>query len=257
MIIQGQPETHWFSTNAPAAWFAATVSFFSLLYVLRSRKKPKKLVVREVRNSSLINIWPGVRPKIKMTFCDKPIGTLGQVDGDIFNEGSGTIQNPTFTLTLPSESRVLDILITPDDFGAKPTLEGEKLTLALPYLNSVREHGEVLKLSVLVDGKTEPIKISGGGEGWSVRYRALVNPRRQRLVNAIVLGVPVVMVPLGLAYTRYVQKHLGIDIGPLNGKTVKYLWPFLLAILLYSVFVVRDLRSTVRLGLPRTPKSSA
>jgi hypothetical protein len=75
MIDQASQDTwlHWLYTDAPAAWLSALAAFIAFVLALRSRKKPKRLVVREIRNSSLIRIWPSIRPKIKMTFDDQPI----------------------------------------------------------------------------------------------------------------------------------------------------------------------------------------
>jgi|ERR1019366_4137647 hypothetical protein len=115
MTAQTQPDSilHWLYTNAPAAWIAALAATTGLL--LQLRKRPKRLVIRETRNSSLIHVWPTVRSKVKITFNDQPIETLGQIGGEIFNEGSDTIQRPTFTLTLPSTAAILDAQVSPED----------------------------------------------------------------------------------------------------------------------------------------------
>lgn len=60
---------------------------------------------------------------------------------------------------------------------------------------------------------------------------------------------PAVFIPLALAYKRYVEKHLGIDMNPINWTTLKYSWPFAVVSLAYFIFVVRSIRITLRRGL--------
>jgi hypothetical protein len=83
-------------------------------------------VIRDVGTSSLVRVWPGVRRKIKISFDDKPITMLGQIDYELFNEGSDVIQNPDFTFTFPTESIVLDVLLLPDDAAAELKIERNK-----------------------------------------------------------------------------------------------------------------------------------
>jgi hypothetical protein len=89
---------HWFYTNAPAAWLSAFLATASLIFVLKARAKPRRVVIREVGRSSLVRIWPGVRKKIKMTFDGNNIEALGQIDIDVSNCGSQVIQQPEFTV---------------------------------------------------------------------------------------------------------------------------------------------------------------
>jgi hypothetical protein len=51
---------------------------------------------------------------------------LGQIDYELFNEGSDVIQNPDFTFTFPTESIVLDVLLLPDDAAAELKIERNK-----------------------------------------------------------------------------------------------------------------------------------
>jgi len=129
VMIQGAPETvqRWLQTNAPAAWISALVAILTCGFLVRSRRKPKRVVLREIRNTSVVNIWPNVRHKIKMTFDDKAINTLGQIDADIFNTGSEPVQQPTLLVTLPSKSVVLDVRLGPQSSQARATIDGNKV----------------------------------------------------------------------------------------------------------------------------------
>jgi hypothetical protein len=128
------------------------------------------VVIREVRNSSLLHVPRGIRDRISITFDESRISEVGQIEAEIFNGGSETIQNPRFTLTLPEGAKILDALLTPNE-GAPASVIGENFVeVRVNYLNPVREHNHRLTLSLLVDGDTAPVKATGSGEGWSVRY---------------------------------------------------------------------------------------
>jgi hypothetical protein len=211
MIVQAQPESllHWLYTNAPAAWISALIAVSVL--GIQLRKKPKRLVIRELRNTSLINIQRPLREKIKMTFADRPIQGLAQVEGEIFNEGSDTIQRARITLTFPLATALLDARVTPDDAGAQCDISDKTATITLPYLNSVRDHKQLLKISILADGDTGAIKASGGGEGWSTRYLALPTVTQQRKAIRANLVVSCAIFALLVLYLWWMGRYF--DIG--------------------------------------------
>jgi hypothetical protein len=181
MIIQNAANgwSQWFYTNAPAAWISAVVATVGFVLVLRSRKKPKRVVVREVEKSSLVRIWPSVRDKIHMTFNGHPVQNLGQIDLEILNEGSEVISHPGFEVSLADGSTILDVLLTPIDPHATAQVNANRVVIVLPYLNPYAEHKQVVKLSILVDGDTEHVAVSGDGVGWSTR-RVPLPTRAQR-----------------------------------------------------------------------------
>jgi hypothetical protein len=248
MIIQGPPEgaLHWLYTNAPAAWLSALVAIVTCVYLLRSRKKPKRLVIRESRNTSVVTIRPSVRDKIKMTFDDKPIKTLGQIDGDIFNEGSDVIQRPTFSLTLSEKSVVLDVSVTPQESEIETKIDRNTLSITLPYLNPIREHGQILKLSLLVDGDTQNMRAVGGGEGWSVRHLRLPGLRHDIYFYSGLLTFNALFLVYSYWHGRYLERNYGIPANEWSWRAFNANLPslvFLLAILvLFVTFSSRFLR---------------
>ena len=237
MIIQNPPETalHWLYTNAPAAWISALVAIVTCGFLLLSRKKPKRLVVRESRNTSVVSIRPSVRDKIKMTFDETPIKTLGQIDGDIFNEGSEVIQQPTFALMLSEQSVVLDVLLTPLDLEGKSKIDRNKVSITLPYLNPVREHGQIVKLSLLVDGETKNMKVVGGGEGWSVRYLPLPGEKQERYWAFASLTFLILSLPTALLYGRYIEKKFGIPMTEVSGRSLTADLPMMIFLAFFGV----------------------
>lgn len=193
MIIQNAPNnwTQWFYTNAPAAWFSAVTAITTLVFVLRSRKKPNKIVVREISNGSLVHIWPSVRDKITVAFLGRLIQNLGQLDLEIFNEGSDVIKHPGIEISLQGGSTILDLLLTPPDPQAQTQVNANKVILRFPYLNPHREHKQVVKVSVLLEGNPEQVVVSGDGEGWSCRHVPM--PRPTQLLNSLTWSMILVL----------------------------------------------------------------
>jgi hypothetical protein len=218
----------WLYTNAPAAWTSAAVATVTCVVLIRFRKRPRRAVFKEIGNSSLVRIWPGVRSKISMAFEDRPIKKLGQIEGEIFNEGSETIQNPTVILGLPKGSIVLDVSVNPAELEGQSTTDGSNVRIRLPYLNPVGDHSQVVKVLVLVDGETEPLSVKGGGEGWSVRFAPLINPRRERylLITLGLLGAAALL--LAYLYGAYIERHYGIGMNEVSWRSFIYDLPVLI-----------------------------
>jgi hypothetical protein len=185
------------------------------------RKKPRRIVFKEVRNSSVVRIWPNVRHKIKMTFEDRPIETLAQIEAEVFNEGSETIERPTITLTLPEECVVLDLSVTPEELHAQTLIDVRSVTLTMPYLNSVREHGQIVKLSLLANGGTEPVRVSGTGAGWSIRHVPLIDPKKALYRAVGALGFAVALLAFGTFwYIPFIARRLGISENEISWRAL-------------------------------------
>lgn len=244
----------WLYTNAPAAWLAAIVATITLIYILLTRKKPKKIIVRDIYESSLVRIWPSVKKKISLTFEGKTIDTLGQVDLEIFNEGSEVIKNPTFMIVFPKTSRVLDVLLRPQD--GKPTREikNNNVTISIDYLNPMREHNHVLFVSFLVDGATAPIKAEGTGEGWSMRHVPLLTEKQFKRGLYIFIGCfTTVFIIISVYYQYYIKEHFNININEMSYKAFVASLPFLLPSFIgVGLFLRWILKSA---GLTKSPMS--
>jgi hypothetical protein len=161
----------WFYTNAPAGWISAVVALGMLVFVLRSRKRPSVIVVRESFNESLIRIRDFARRGITIKYLDKPIDALGWVSLSVVNEGSDAIREPNFRIVLTERTKVLHFKIKPDRFSDMVSVAENVVTVSLPHLNSFRAHKHRISLLLVVDGDTT-ITVEGSGEGWSVRHRS-------------------------------------------------------------------------------------
>lgn len=243
-MLQSQPDTffHWFYTNAPAAWMSALIAVVTCLLVIRSKKKPRRIVVREVSNTSLVRIRPEVRHKIKMSFEDRPIKTVGQIEAEIFNEGSDVIHSPAFVLTVPPDSVVLDVLLTPSHLRPTSDIDGNRITITLPYLNPICEHSEMVKLSLVVDGETT-VGVSGSGEGWSVRYLPLANPKREMYWDLGLALCVLALLDTMYPYAAYIEKKYGIGPTEMSWRVFVASLPVLvLGLLISGLWLARKVR---------------
>ncbi len=203
--------SHWLYTNAPAAWISAFIAICSLLLVLRSRKKPRKIIVRETRKGSLVHVWPRIRDKIVINFNGKEIRDLAQLDFELLNTGSEVISRPRISLSLDQDSCVLDAALTPDR-DTTLVFEHNTVTFSLPYINPYKDHGQPINLTVLVDGPTQNLQIVGGGEGWSVQHFALPD-RKQIFKQLRIAGWGVTPLWIGvIAYLIWGDRLFGLKI---------------------------------------------
>jgi hypothetical protein len=251
----------WFYTNAPAAWISAVIATVGFLLVLRSRKKPKRIIVRETKNTTLVTIWPSVRSNIELFYAGRKINNLAQVNVDIFNEGSEVIQRPSLAVVLPVGCNVLAAVLEPEEEGISHEINKNKVTVLLPYLNPVGDHNHVWKLSILADGDTTKLTVSGGGEGWSVQHTTL--PSGELLAKwapALLIGLLGAMVFL-FFYERYITIHFGVGAFEISWRALVLGFPGIIPVLLLLIFVSwlarRPSRKSIATRLTKTIRADS
>lgn len=238
---------YWLYTNAPAAWLSALVAIVTCAYMLITRKRPSRLTVRHEGSSPLIRVWPSVKGHIVIRFHGRPIESLGQVDVLIRNDGSDVIKEPSISVTLPEGSAALGVLLEPARFGTFRILDNRLVELSWPYVNSFRGHKQVIRVSLLVEGATRPVVISGHGEGWSVRHMPLASPLQMTYrVGAFALVSLVSWVAPYFLYIPLVEASFGIPRSEISWRALVASLPFLVAFILTVGFlwgqVMRPLR---------------
>ncbi len=248
MLQQNPTESwwHWLYTNAPAAWTSAAVAIVSLLVVLRTRRRPKRIVIREISRSSLIRIWPSVRRNIRITFGGDPINTLGQIDFEIFNEGSEFIDQPALNLILPTETRILGSHAEPEEANAQCQTDKSRLTVRLPHLNPIREHRQIVFLSVLVDGPTTPLKITGGGEGWSLLRQSLPTAKQQFWYGILRTSMVLAWILLSILYSLWVEKKFGIGPWEFSWRSFYVGTPVIITMVILATLDIRSTRKKLK-----------
>lgn len=209
-----QPESsavvQWFYTNAPAAWLSAVIALFSLTFVLVARKRPNRVLVRLISASSLVKIWSGVKEKIALTFEGKNVTALGLLEFTIANTGSDAIKQASITFTIPSSSQILGVQITPSDCQATCTIDQNRFTVLMPYLNPHRDHYQVFDVTALVDGQLEPISVSGIGEGWSARYQGLPTDRQLKRNRRVLIMLLFLFGAITFFYMKLIEQYFGV-----------------------------------------------
>jgi len=211
MILQSSSDTfsRWLYTNAPAAWISALIAVASLLFVLRSRKKPGRIVVKEVRNTSVVIIHESIRHRVAVKFDDREVQALAQVELEVFNEGSETIQNAKFLLQFPKQCKVLYATMSPPQPNPALKITNQTVEVSLSYLNAFNPHKQLVKLSVLADGETTPMTISGSGAGWSVRHA--IRAARKNFLWEILVSVELMLL---LLFGIEMVKNVGGNFRP-------------------------------------------
>jgi hypothetical protein len=241
---------HWLSTEAAAGWGLGIVSFSGLVWTLVGRKRPNRLAYSEIDKSSLIDINTKIRDRIKVTYNQQPIERLGHVRAEIYNEGSTTIHNATFTLRVSEPVRILEIAAVSSADGCQVACQSDErqATITASYVNPYRDHNHTLVVSMLVDGNIPKIEISGGGDGWSLRQA------RDQARTRPAIGIGFGLLTLGwlyafLLYSAYVEINLKIPSREISGRSFVAALPALLS--LGAIFFIFSLALR-----PRRPKTS-
>jgi hypothetical protein len=214
---------------------------------LKFRKRPKRLVIREMPSITFMHALPIVRDRIKTTFEGHEIDALSMVTYELHNEGSETIRDATFVVTLPTGSKVLDAALKPPDPQRKCVGNQDNIVrVSFPYLNPLQEHKQILQLMILADGETEHAKITGEGDGWSVRYVPLPGPKQLRRRLRILMLIGAVVGLAELIYVWYIGRVLGIGPNEWSGRAFVALLPIVVVAFGFtfalSRFVTTDLK---------------
>lgn len=138
--------------------------------------------------------------RLKMQWDDRPVKDVRLVSYKILNEGSETINSAEFILTLPSGTTILQAAVASEDHRAKCETRENEVRVCLPYVNPFREHEHSYELYLMTDGKFQQAEVRGSGEGWSLRYSTVNDPRDRR---RLFLTIGIVGAVFGLAVNIY------------------------------------------------------
>lgn len=240
----------WFYTNAPAAWISAFVAAITCAILLWTRKKPNRIIIREEINTSLISIRKAFIEKIKVSYENRNIGSLGQVALTVYNEGSDVIRYPTFTLNFPERSTVLEMWVDPEEVNDTYVIQGNKTTIKLRYLNPIRDHKQKVIILFAIDGKTNPVTTNGSGEGWSIKYIPLPTAKQNTTRTFIVMFIVGL---ISYIYGRCIERVYGIPIEEISGRAFIAYLPFMLAIIIAIVLINAWLKQRIQFGQTSKP----
>jgi hypothetical protein len=234
----------WLFSEAGAGWVFGLVSAAVLLISFIRRKRPQRIVVRELHRTTLVRIRPDVRRRIDVSFDGMRVNNLGELELEIVNDGSETIRDAHMTVTFPEGTRILE---TSQDQGmANIPLsihhEANALRLSVPYLNAYRDHGHRLVVGILLDGASQDPSVRGSGDGWSVthvRVPGVVDVERSlRQVMAMLVAVLII----GLLYAWLLFRYRGIGPTEVSWRSLFWSLPFLVLMVLTLAYGARRMR---------------
>jgi len=159
----------WLKNPVVAALCSGALGVFGTVLVwFLNRKKANKIQLYLVDVTSLLNIDSTIRPMVAATYKEHPVKELSQVEYAVINSGAEKIKDIALTFTFAEKTSVLQSAVNSvADFEQE--IRKNQVVIKIPYLNTYRDHGEVLTLKVLCDGPVNQITIGGRGEGWTVQ----------------------------------------------------------------------------------------
>jgi hypothetical protein len=129
----------WLFSDAGAGWVFGLVSLIGLIISYTRKNRFQRIIFKELRKRSLVDIKKSIRNKIKITFDEKPVSGLSQIHAAIFNDGVNVIKDITLRVYLPENVTFLDVLVEPvsDDFLITNEIENNSLIVKIPYLQQI------------------------------------------------------------------------------------------------------------------------
>ena len=225
----------WLFSAAGAGWTVGIASLIGLLYTYLVRKRPNKLVCKEVSRTSLVKIREEVRDKINVSFNNNPVKNLAQVEMDIFNKGSEVIKNILLTVKFSKNTRVLatSFEVVPENLAVTmDSIKSNQVKIKITFLNPIRPHKHRIKVNIVCDGDIEKYKVIGSGEGWSVQ--SLRFPSKKELEKRRWKTTAALFIELLLAwfvYIPFIERHWGISSSEYSLRAFLTLLPFILIFL--------------------------
>jgi hypothetical protein len=230
----------WLFSEAGAGWIFGIVSLIGLLLSLLLRKRPNRLVCKEVNRTSLIKIRKEVRDNIDVTFYKEPVKNLALVEMVIFNKGSEVIRDILLTVKFSKNTRVLatPLKVVPENLAVTTdSIESNQVKIKIPFLNPIRPHKHRIKANIVCDGDIEKYKVIGSGEGWSVQSLRLPSKKESERSFWIMSGVFFIAYLLStFVYFPFVERHWGISSTEFSLRAFLASLPFIL--ILFATFLL-------------------
>jgi hypothetical protein len=230
----------WLFSDAGAGWIFGVLTLMAFIITRKYDFKPSRIVVEEKQRIEPVLVRKDIRERISISFDGREVNQLGQIFVDIFNEGNKTITNPILTIQFPEDIEILDGSL---DDSLSGTVEKVRniANIKFNFLNSRKEHRQVVKLSLVVNGAIGNIKVSGSGEGWSIRHIALLTTEqlKKRAKVIIVLGV-ILFIGL-LINTIWLDLTYGIPFYEISIRAFIGYLPTLIPMTIWLIFVYQTI----------------
>jgi len=166
---------------------------------------------------------------------------LGFNQTEVFNPGFDVISDVIITLSLPAPSRIIDVAAVSslDQCQLSTTVEADKATVSVPFLNPYRGHQHTLVIAVTYDGDPKELRITGSGSGWSLRRVGIRGtPVRQWFVIFPILAM-LGLVGLAKWYGGWLAKRYGIGENELSLRALVAALPFIFLLVVFIIWLFR------------------
>ena len=174
----------WFISPAGSGWTVVILMVIGLILKWLFRKKPKIVFCKEINTKSL-TLFEEDEKRLKIYFDKKPIDKPFNLLLALYNKGTEVIEDIKLTFKFASKTKVIDASF--EDIESEEKLNkkiiGNQIVLNIPFLNPIRPHNHMIRADILCDGDTDGYKITGSGEGWSLRTIRL--PSKKQLETSI------------------------------------------------------------------------
>jgi hypothetical protein len=222
----------WLFSAAGAGWAVGIVAIIGFLYTYLVRKRPNRLICKEVSRTSLVKIRKEVRDKIDVSFNNNPVKNLAQVEMDIFNKGSEVIGDILLTVNFLKNTRILatSFEVIPENLAVTTdSIESNQVKIKIPFLNPIRPHKHRIKLNIVCDGDIEKYKVIGSGEGWSVQSLSFLKESKKTYLKTMVaLFIEILL--HWFVYFPFIERHWGISSSEWSLRAFLTLLPFILIV---------------------------
>ncbi len=137
-----------------------------------SRKRPRKVLLVKVGESSLIRVAPNVKDEIIIKYRDKFVESLYLTSFTIWNNSDDVIENIKVQIEF-EDTDVIDVDVVdnmPDRASSATQKSNNNLDIQLPFLNPRKLYKDAIRVNVIA---LKPIKVKsvlGGGREWAVEF---------------------------------------------------------------------------------------
>ncbi len=217
MSIIGQIQFDWTKLFLGPIAGATVTAFVTLIIWWFNRKRPSIIECRELESFSLLRISPSVRKRIDVQFDGDKIAALSQSEIEVVNRGAETVDNVNIRFEFPKTTRVLEVVVSPN--GCEIERDSDvSIKVSIPYLNAFWPHRERVIVSVICEGSTRKLSISGRGHGWSIKHSSFLSTWRRRMA-IVVLSLFASLFWL-IGYSLWVSSSLGIPFNEISFRAI-------------------------------------
>jgi len=154
-----------------------------------------KVILRKLRETSLVKISPLVSENLSFAYKNKPIEKLKLYELELTNEGYIDIDNfeVNLDITLKDSNGIVEVQSIDPQGKIKviDLLEFGNYIIQRPFLNMLKKYKDE-KISIQIFTNTElTIKVTGGGKGWGVVYKDTNPTLLYSYFNAISMGMAI------------------------------------------------------------------